>query len=108
MPGMDGYEVCRHLKGDEGTSDVPIVFMSVLGKTEDEVKGLTAGGADYFTKPFQIDEVIARIETQYKAPESPATRVANPDPSLPWTNPPDRGSVLAPDSVSPARALAGH
>ncbi|NUN09266.1 MAG: response regulator [Ignavibacteriaceae bacterium] len=63
MPGMDGYEVCRRLKKDPATGDIPVIFLSVLSEVEDKVKGFQAGAVDYITKPFQIDEVKSRIYT---------------------------------------------
>jgi len=63
MPEMDGYEVCEHLKADAQTRDIPIIFISALGETQDKVKAFTAGGVDYVTKPFQVEEVLARVET---------------------------------------------
>jgi phosphoserine phosphatase RsbU/P len=63
MPGIDGYEVCRQLKSVPTTTDIPIIFLSALGDTEDKVKGLQLGAVDYITKPFQPDEVIARVNT---------------------------------------------
>lgn len=63
MPDIDGYEVCRQLKADTATTDIPIIFLSALGETEDKVKGLQLGAVDYITKPFQPDEVIARVNT---------------------------------------------
>jgi sigma-B regulation protein RsbU (phosphoserine phosphatase) len=63
MPEMDGYEVCERLKADEETRDVPIIFISALDATEDKVKAFKAGGLDYITKPFQVEEVLARVET---------------------------------------------
>ena len=63
MPGIDGYEVCRQLKANPVTSDIPVIFLSALGDTEDKVKGLQLGAVDYVTKPFQPDEVIARVNT---------------------------------------------
>ena len=63
MPGIDGYEVCRRLKSDRKTSGIPVIFLSALGDTEDKVKGLQLGAVDYVTKPFQPDEVIARVNT---------------------------------------------
>jgi DNA-binding response OmpR family regulator len=61
MPGMDGYEVCRRLKADEKTRDVPIIFISALEEERDKVKGFQEGAVDYITKPFQPDEILARI-----------------------------------------------
>ena len=63
MPGIDGYEVCRQLKSKPDTADIPVIFLSALGDTEDKVKGLQLGAVDYITKPFQPDEVIARVNT---------------------------------------------
>ncbi len=63
MPGMDGFEVCRYLKEDEQTAKIPIVFISALNETIDKVKAFSIGGADYITKPFKVEEVLARIET---------------------------------------------
>lgn len=64
MPGMDGYEVCQHLKADERTRAIPVLFISALSETEDKVRAFTAGGMDYITKPFQLEEVLARVQTQ--------------------------------------------
>jgi sigma-B regulation protein RsbU (phosphoserine phosphatase) len=63
MPDIDGYEVCRQLKNNPATSGIPVIFLSALGDTEDKVKGLQLGAVDYITKPFQPDEVIARVNT---------------------------------------------
>ena len=63
MPGMNGYEVCERLKADERTRDIPIIFISSLDAIQDKVKAFTAGGVDYVTKPFQLEEVLARVET---------------------------------------------
>ena len=63
MPDIDGYEVCRQLKTNPATSGTPVIFLSALGDTEDKVKGLQLGAVDYITKPFQPDEVIARVDT---------------------------------------------
>ncbi|MGB8644705.1 MAG: hybrid sensor histidine kinase/response regulator [Anaerolineae bacterium] len=63
MPGMDGFEVCRQLKAEPATSDIPIIFISALDATEDKVNAFTAGGVDYITKPLEPDEVLARVKT---------------------------------------------
>jgi sigma-B regulation protein RsbU (phosphoserine phosphatase) len=63
MPDMNGYQVCERLKADEGTRDIPIIFISALDATEDKIKAFTIGGLDYITKPFQLEEVLARVET---------------------------------------------
>ena len=64
MPGMNGYEVCQRLKADPQTRKIPIIFISVLDEVFDKVKAFSVGGVDYITKPFQVEEVFARIENQ--------------------------------------------
>ncbi len=63
MPEMNGYEVCQHLKADDRTRDIPVIFISALGDVFDKVKAFQAGGVDYITKPFQVEEVLARLST---------------------------------------------
>ncbi|QTA78139.1 Signal transduction response regulator, receiver domain histidine kinase [Desulfonema limicola] len=63
MPEMNGYEVCRQLKADKRTSDIPVIFISALDDTENKVKAFEMGGTDYITKPFQEKEVLARVKT---------------------------------------------
>jgi sigma-B regulation protein RsbU (phosphoserine phosphatase) len=63
MPEMNGYEVCERLKADESTREIPIIFISALDEIQDKVKAFTVGGVDYITKPFQLEEVLARVET---------------------------------------------
>jgi PAS domain S-box-containing protein len=63
MPEMNGYEVCRHLKADDRTRNIPVIFISALGDVFDKVKAFQAGGVDYITKPFQVEEVLARLNT---------------------------------------------
>jgi putative two-component system response regulator len=62
MPGMNGYEVCRSLKEDEELSEIPVIFLSALNDTFDKVKAFTMGAVDFISKPFQFEEVVARIE----------------------------------------------
>ncbi|MCX6279972.1 MAG: response regulator [Bacteroidetes bacterium] len=66
MPGMDGFEVCRRLKANPGLADVPVIFISALGDTANIVKALTTGGVDFINKPFQAEEVKARVYTHLK------------------------------------------
>jgi PAS domain S-box-containing protein len=66
MPGMDGYEVCRRLKQDPQTLDIPIIFISAIDGSVDKVKAFEVGGVDYVSKPFQIEEVLVRIEHQLR------------------------------------------
>lgn len=63
MPEMNGYEVCENLKADAQTRDIPIIFISALDATQDKVQAFTVGGVDYITKPFHVEEVLARVET---------------------------------------------
>jgi diguanylate cyclase (GGDEF)-like protein/PAS domain S-box-containing protein len=63
MPGMDGYETCRRLKAHERSRDVPVIFISALQETQDRLTGFRCGGVDYVAKPFQAEEVLARVHT---------------------------------------------
>jgi len=63
MPGMDGFETCYRLKHNEKTKDIPVIFMTALSDTDDKVKGFKMGAVDYVTKPFQQEEILARINT---------------------------------------------
>ncbi|MGM0369503.1 MAG: response regulator [Bacillota bacterium] len=66
MPHMSGFEVCKKLKADKATQDIPVLFISALKETENKLKAFEVGGVDYITKPFQQKEVLARIETHLK------------------------------------------
>ncbi len=66
MPEMDGYEVCQQLKDSEITKDIPVIFISAINDVMDKVKAFEVGGVDFITKPFQVEEVLARIETHLK------------------------------------------
>ncbi len=63
MPGIDGFETCRRLKADATSADIPVIFMTALTETVDKIAGFSAGGVDYITKPFQHEEVLARVKT---------------------------------------------
>jgi sigma-B regulation protein RsbU (phosphoserine phosphatase) len=66
MPGIDGFEVCRRLKADADTQKIPVIFLSALDETGDKVRGLQLGAVDYVAKPFQPEEVLARVNTHLK------------------------------------------
>src|SRR5580692_3149813 len=66
MPEMNGYEVCERLKNDAQLAGIPVIFLSALNETQDKVKAFRSGGVDYISKPFQIEEVHARVETHLK------------------------------------------
>ena len=63
MPGMDGYQVCERLKADPSTAEIPVIFLSALGEVANKTRGFEVGAVDYVTKPFEILEVRARVET---------------------------------------------
>ncbi|HLP15697.1 MAG TPA: response regulator [Bacteroidota bacterium] len=69
MPGLDGYQVCRRLRADDRTRTIPIIFISILEDEQDKVKGLQEGAVDYITKPFQPEEVLARIRIHLRLRE---------------------------------------
>lgn len=64
MPGVNGYELCRQLKSNLETHEIPIIFISALNQIEDIMQAFSAGGVDYITKPFKVDEVLARVKNQ--------------------------------------------
>ena len=66
MPGIDGFETCSRLQADPLTKEIPIIFMTALSDTVDKVKGLSLGAVDYISKPFQQEEVLARIKVHLK------------------------------------------
>ncbi|MGL6341301.1 MAG: response regulator [Waterburya sp.] len=64
MPGMDGYQTCQKIKSNPDTFDIPVIFMTALSDTEHKVRGFALGAVDYITKPFQREEVLARVRVQ--------------------------------------------
>jgi len=62
MPGVDGFEVCRRLRQDADTRDIPIVFLSAASEAEERVEGLRLGAVDFIAKPFSRDELLARVQ----------------------------------------------
>ncbi|HEY9696955.1 MAG TPA: hybrid sensor histidine kinase/response regulator [Trichocoleus sp.] len=66
MPQMDGYEVCRRLKANQKVQHVPVIFLSARNEAADKVEGFSSGGVDYITKPFNLEEVIARVQNQLR------------------------------------------
>lgn len=69
MPELDGYEVCQQLKANKKLAEIPVIFISALAGASDKIKAFQVGGVDYITKPFQIDEINARVETHLKIRE---------------------------------------
>jgi CheY-like chemotaxis protein len=66
MPEMNGFEVCERLKADKNLASIPVIFLNALNETEGKIKAFQCGGVDYVTKPFQFEEVQARVETHLK------------------------------------------
>lgn len=64
MPDMNGYQLCQHLKADARTQDIPVIFLSALDDELNKLKAFDVGGVDYITKPFQVNEVLARVKNQ--------------------------------------------
>lgn len=63
MPDMDGYEVCRRLKANEQTKQIPVIFISAMNEVLDKVRAFAIGGVDYITKPYHVEEVLMRVKT---------------------------------------------
>src|SRR5580658_9308576 len=66
MPEMNGYEVCEELKASAHLSEIPVIFLSALNALEDRLRAFRSGGVDYMSKPFQIEEVQARVDTHVR------------------------------------------
>jgi len=66
MPGLDGFEVCQQLKAEPSTQNIPIIFVTAKGETKDVIEGFRIGGVDYITKPFEREEVLARVQTHLR------------------------------------------
>jgi DNA-binding response OmpR family regulator len=64
MPGMGGFEFCRHLKGQAESRDVPVIFLSAVTETSERVEALKLGAVDFVAKPFQVEELLARVQLQ--------------------------------------------
>ncbi len=64
MPDLSGYQVCEQLKADQATRSIPIIFLSAQDDIEDKIKAFNLGGADFIGKPFQVEEVLARVRNQ--------------------------------------------
>lgn len=66
MPGMNGYEVCEQLNADDGLKEIPVIFISAMSDALDKVRAFSLGAVDYITKPFQMEEVLARVENHLR------------------------------------------
>ncbi len=73
MPEMDGFEVCRRLKAEPRTRDIPVIFLSALNETFDKVRAFKSGGVDFISKPFQVEEVLARVNAHLTIREQQQT-----------------------------------
>lgn len=79
MPGIDGFEVCRYIKSSPPVADIPIIFMTALADSVDKVKGLELGAVDYIIKPFQYEELLARVRLHLKLSNLTQTLAAQND-----------------------------
>ncbi len=70
MPDMNGIEVCRRLRADERTANVPIIFLTAMGRLSDKIEGFEAGGDDYLTKPFELEELTLRVRAILRRSQS--------------------------------------
>ena len=68
LPKVDGFTVCQRLRRDDRTSEIPVLMLTALGQTKDKVEGFNAGADDYLTKPFEVEELLARIRACCGAP----------------------------------------
>ncbi len=79
MPGVDGYQVCRQIRGDPLLQDLPVLFLTAKAKDEDKIEGFRAGGDDYLIKPFNMQELELRVKAIMRrvSPEKPEVEVVN-------------------------------
>ena len=70
MPGIDGFQVCRRLRTNADTADLPIIFLTARGQDDDRIEGLRAGADDYLSKPFNLEELILRVEAVLRRSQS--------------------------------------
>jgi PleD family two-component response regulator len=85
MPGMDGYEVCRRIRANPATHDLPVVFLSTLGEAKSKARGFEAGGTDYVVKPFEALEIRARVRRTRCAPPWPGSCASPGRSSAGWS-----------------------
>jgi diguanylate cyclase (GGDEF)-like protein len=81
MPGMDGWTVCRHIKNDIATANIPVIMLTARSEQEDRIRGLVGGANDYLTKPYELEELLARVRNILQW--SRMQRAANPLTGLP-------------------------
>ncbi|MBT4090752.1 MAG: response regulator, partial [Deltaproteobacteria bacterium] len=77
MPEMDGYEVCRRLKAEATTRDIPVIFLTAMTSADDEVKGLELGAVDYITKPINPSVVLSRVKTHLSLKQAQQELIEN-------------------------------
>ena len=75
MPGLNGFEVCEKLKADEKYRSIPILFITAMAGMDEKIKGFQVGGADYITKPIDLNEVLARVKAHLRVREAEAERL---------------------------------
>lgn len=109
MPGMDGYEVCKILKENEKTKNIPIIFLTAKSETEDIVKGFELGGVDYVVKPFRQAELLQRIDTHLKLKFAQERIEKQKDALIELNNQKDKFfSIIAHDLKNPYTGLIGY
>jgi two-component system response regulator RpaA len=109
MPGMDGYTVCREMRADPLTADVPILFLTAKIKGDDKIAGFNAGADDYLTKPFNVDELILRVRailrrTKYRKATTLEVANAENQESSPWPVH-NVGQQIKPKPAEPSQCL---
>jgi DNA-binding response OmpR family regulator len=118
MPGMSGIEVCRRLRADENTSELPIIFLTARGQERDRIEGLRAGADDYLSKPFSLEELILRVNAvlrrsksgpaEERSPELVAGRLRLDSRTFEVTTPERSGILLTPTEFDLLYHLMSH
>jgi two-component system sensor histidine kinase/response regulator len=109
MPGMDGFAVCRALKEQEASREIPIIFISALSETDRKLEAFAVGGVDYVTKPFQSAEVLARVRTHLELLQHRRALLALNERLLASNRELDRfAHVVAHDLKAPLQGISGY
>jgi DNA-binding response OmpR family regulator len=118
MPGMSGIEVCRRLRADENTAEMPIIFLTARGQERDRIEGLRAGADDYLSKPFNLEELILRVKAvlrrakreavEDKSPEVVAGGIRLDNRTFEVSTPEKKGILLTPTEFDLLYHLMSH
>lgn len=103
MPGVDGYQLCEQIKADAAGAEIPIIFVSARHETEDKIRGLEAGGVDYITKPFQREELMARVKAHLRSDSHYKDQIRTQADKLGQLSTAQKAMLVTPEKLPDAR-----